>query len=244
MIASLIAASVSLVGIAAISAMGARVHRLSGSVSALASGFLVVAVLFHLFPHALEHNMDAWIWAIGAFAAMAATGVIIQNLFANHPDQPSLTMGYVSIVALSFHSLLDGGVYAASFEEHLFTGIVSVAALMLHEFPEAIIAFLFLRNAGYESLPSAIGAFIAAGLSTVVGAAIGTWAIAAFFATPPLGALYGAAAGALTYVVLFHLIPHAIRTSSRHGTIAASIGVSIGTLVIILEVISGGHAGH
>lgn len=239
--ASLIAALVSLAGISAILIVGARAHRLSAYLSAFATGFLSVTVLFHLFPEAIDDSPDAWIWTFVAFAVMAALGILIQIFFQRRSEYPSLAFGYVSIIALSFHSLVDGGVYAASFHDEVLTGILAVTGLILHEFPEGIIAYLFLRAAGHNSLQSAVGAFLAAGVSTIFGAVVGTVLISDVLDEPPIGALYGASSGALAYVLLVHLIPHAIRTPRRRGYLAASIGVVIATLAVIAETLNHAH---
>ncbi len=232
--ASGVAALISATGIATMMIIGAKAHRLSAYVSAFAVGFLTVAVFFLLLPKAFSASNEAWQYALVGFGVMALAGIGIQLMFAGRLDNAALTFGYASILALGFHSFLDGFVYTASFHKEIVTGVIAVIGLMLHEYPEGIIAFLLLREAGLSSPIAGFGAFLAAGASTVAGAFAGDSALA-LVNMPPLGALYGAAAGALIYVLLVHLIPHAWRTPKGRGYVAASLGVVVGTASVIFE---------
>ncbi|MEM9496166.1 MAG: ZIP family metal transporter [Pseudomonadota bacterium] len=242
-IASGVGAAISAAGILTLMLIGVRAHRLSAYFSAFAVGFLLPAVLFHLLPEAIDHSEDAWQWAAAGFVFMAIAGMGIQLYFMSEPDGDAMTFGYASIVALTMHSLLDGAIYAASFQGEPFTGILSVAGLLLHEFPEGIIAYLLLREAGLKGPTAGIGAFFAAGLSTVAGAIGGYWTIDTLNEPPP-SMLYGAASGAIIYVVLRHLIPHAARTPKQRGYLIAAAGVTVSTAAIILSHFTGGGHHH
>ena len=242
-IASCAAAGMSAAGIFTMVAIGARAHRLSAYFSAFAVGMLSTAVLLHLMPEALADSVNAWQWAAVGFIAMAIAGMGIQLIFMRDPDGDTLAFGYASILALGIHSLMDGAVYAASFHEEAFTGFLSVAGLLLHEFPEGIIAYLLLRETGLSSILSGIAAFATAGLTTIAGAFGGYFAIE-FLTAPSPSLLYGLASGALVYALLRHLIPHAAKTPRRRGYAVASLGVIFATLMVIIEQLSHGHHHH
>ena len=53
--------------------------------------------------------------------------------------------------------------------------------------------------------------------------------------------MLGAAAGALIYVLIVHLGPHAAKTPNKRGYELAALGVMVGTGAIIIEHL-GGHA--
>jgi len=238
MLASLAAAAISASGIAAMMLIGARAHRLSAYVSAFAVGLLTMAVIFHLLPKGVSDPVDALLWTVAGFALMGAGNIVIQLLFARQPDSADLTFGYASILALGVHSLLDGAVYTASFQETAIAGLISVAALLVHEFPEGVIAYLLLQVAGLRRMPAALGAFFTSGVTTVIGT-LGGYAALGVLSDPSPEILYSGAAGVLIYVLLVHLIPHAGRTPKRRGYAAASLGAIIGTTIVILESFAG-----
>jgi len=225
MLASLGAAAISASGIAAMILIGARAHRLSAYVSAFAVGLLTMAVTFHLLPKGVSDPVDALLWTFAGFALMGAGAIVIQLLFAHQPDSADLTFGYASILGLGVHSLLDGAVYTASFQETAVAG-------------QGVIAYLLLQVAGLQRIPAALGAFFTAGVTTVIGT-LGGYAALGVLSNPEPGILYSGAAGVLIYVLLAHLIPHAGRTPKRRGYAAASLGAIVGTAIVILESFAG-----
>jgi len=236
--ASLLAAAISTSGIAVMTVFGGWAKRNSAYFSAFAVGLLTVAVMFHLIPEAMSLSDMALGWVAAGFAIMVVIGMIVQVAFRRRPDGAALTFGYASIIALSAHSLLDGVIYSASFQEDPFTGWLATGGLLFHEFPEGVIAYLLLIEAGLGRFRSMVLAFFAAAVTTVVGT------LGAFFALGlmgglPLPAMLGIAAGALIYVLIVHLGPHAARTPNDRGYEIAALGVVIGTLAIILQQLSG-----
>jgi len=239
--ASGLAAVIALFGVISMAALGARAHQLGAYLSAFAVGILSVAVLFNLLPQALDLSWDAWQWVFIGFSVMVLIGIAVHAGFGGRANSAALTFGYASIIALGAHSLLDGAIYAASFQEETFTGWFSVIGLLLHEYPEGVIAYFLLREAGLGTFSASTWAFLAAGATTVIGA-IGAYAIFGFFLTdPPVAAMLGGAAGALFYVLIVHLGPQAAKTPNKRGYAAAAFGVIIGTLAVIIETSGGGH---
>lgn len=118
---------------------------------------------------------------------------------------------------------------------------MSTGALIFHEFPEGVIAFSLLAGAGVSRLRAAVTAFIAAGLTTVVGAVMANLLLH-LNDDLPISAMLGAAAGALIYVLIVHLGPHAAQAPNRRGYEFAALGVIIGTAAIIIQLLGGGHA--
>ncbi len=238
--ASTAAAAVSTAGIAAVAMFGAVAERNAGYISAFAVGLLSVAVALHLIPETLNYSIGSIGWVFGGFAAMVLIGIVVQILFDRSPEGAALTFGYASIIGLAAHSFLDGVIYAAAFKDDPFTGWIATGGLMTHEFPEGIIAFFLLAQAGLSRVNAIALAFVAASLTTIAGTFV---ADAAIWVTdgPPMAAMLGAAAGALIYVLIFHLGPHAFRAPKKRGYIYAQFGVAVGVAAIILNNISGSH---
>lgn len=238
--ASIAAAAISTAGIAAAAMFGAVMERNAGYFSAFAVGLLSVAVALHLIPETLDYSFGSIGWVFGGFAAMVLIGIVIQLLFNRGPEGAALTFGYASIIGLAAHSFLDGVIYAVAFKDDLFTGWIAAGGLLTHEFPEGVIAFFLLAQAGLSRVNSVIVAFIAASLTTIGGTLL---ANAAVWMTdgPPMAAMLGTAAGALIYVLIVHLGPHAFRAPKKRGYLFAQLGVAVGVAAIVFNNIAGGH---
>jgi zinc transporter ZupT len=179
-------------------------------------------------------------WVAVGFAAMVLIGIGVQVAVSRRPDGAALTFGYASIIALAAHSLMDGVIYAASFQETLFTGWLSTGGLLFHEFPEGVIAFLLLTEAGLGRTRASVLAFLAAAVTTVAGT-LGSYFLLGLTGGLPLAAMLGGAAGGLIYVLIVHLGPHAARTPNRRGYEIAAFGVTVGTIAIVFQQLSGVH---
>lgn len=240
LVASFIAAGISTLGLISMAAVGDWGRRNSPYFSAFAVGLLTVAVLFHLIPEAIGEAADSWKWVLGGFAALTLLAVILSNFAKRGGDGDTIALGYASTIAVGSHSFMDGFVYEATFRDfglfhdNVFTGAITTAGLMLHEYPEGVIAFFLLREAGLTELRAGILAFIVASLTTVAGA-IGGGVVFDFFPFLTPSIVLGLTAGGLIYLLVFHLGPHARLTPRRRGYAVAGIGVVIGLAAIILH---------
>ncbi len=232
--ASLLAAAVSTAGLLSMALIGDWGRRNGSYFSAFAVGVLVVAVLFHLVPEAIASKTNAAVWIGVGFAVMTAIGVGSAAIVSNRRSGPGLALGYVSIVALGFHSFMDGVIYQLSFHVEPFTGWLSTLGLLLHEFPEGVIGFFLLRNAGLSVRSSVTIAFFAASLTTILGTLTTAYFVESAMDVP-LGPLLGATAGGLIYVIVAHLGPHAAQAPQRRGYAVASLGVVVGIAAVIFH---------
>ena len=232
--ASLTAAVISTLGIAAVAWFGAAAERHAGYFSAFAVGLLSVAVAFHLIPETISYKPAAIGWVFGGFATMVLIGIAVQAAVGQRADGAALTFGYASIIGLATHSFLDGIIYAAAFQENAFTGWIATAGLLLHEFPEGIIAFFLLAQAGLSRINAIALAFVAAACTTLAGTIAADLAIG-LTSGPSMAAMLGAAAGALIYVLIVHLGPHASRAPKKRGYLFAQLGVAVGVAAIIMN---------
>lgn len=233
-VASLAAAAVSTLGLLSMAALGDWGKRNSAYFSSFALGVLLVAVIFHLIPEAQFYSQNAWRAVLGGFAIMLALGYGLRLLSQNGRNGHGAAIGYASIVALGFHSFVDGLIYEATFHTEVFTGALATIGLLLHEFPEGVIAYFLARDAGLDKTRSSVWAFISASLTTVMGAVIASGYIENV-AAMPLGSLLGLTAGGLIYIMVFHLGPHSALTPHRRGYAMASIGVIVALAAIMLR---------
>lgn len=240
LIASLIAAAISTLGVIIMALFGDWARRHTGYISAFAVGLLTVGVMFHLIPEALSLSSLALSWVAGGFMAMVLIGIAVQFAVSRQPEGAALTFGYASIIALAVHSFLDGIVYAASFQEEPFTGWLATSGLMFHEFPEGVIAYALLAQAKLPRNRAMALSIAAASGTTVAGALIGGF-LFSLAKELPIAAMLGGSAGALIYVLIVHLGPHAAASPNKRGYDVAMLGVIIGTAAIIFQKLSGIH---
>lgn len=234
LLAALIAACVSTAGLLSMAALGDWGRRHSPYFSAFAIGVLLVAVMFHLTPEALSYSLDAWIWILVGLGVMAVIGLSLRTFANRRVEGENLAFGYASIIALGTHSLLDGVIYETSFHDGAFTGWLATFGLLLHEFPEGVIAFFLLREAGMGALRAGVWAFVTASLTTIVGA-LGAAYFIDLIPKLPYPSLLGATAGALIYIMAFHLGPHAFLTPMKRGYAMASLGIIVGIGAVVLR---------
>ncbi len=233
-LASLIAASVSTVGLLSMAALGDWGKKNSAYFSAFAIGVLLVAVLLHLVPEALSYSIGAWRWVLGGFFSMLILGFGLRLLSQNSRNGHGVAIGYASVIALGFHSFVDGLIYEATYSAELFTGSIATAGLLLHEFPEGVIAYFLARDAGLDRIRSVVWAFIAASLTTVAGAVVASGFVNGEDMIP-IGELLGLAAGGLAYIMAFHLGPHASLTPHKRGYLVASVGIIVALAAVVFR---------
>lgn len=238
--AATIAAGMSTIGLLSMAVLGDWGRRNSPYFSAFAVGFLLVAVFFHLVPEAMEESDHALRWMGGGFFAMGAIGLALRASTKRSEAGKDLAFGFASILALGTHSLIDGVIYESTFQETVFTGGIATFGLLLHEFPEGVIAFFLLREAGMDRYAAGFWAFVAASLTTIIGAIVATFYYQNV-ADIPIGVLLGLTAGGLLYILVFHLGPHARFTPKRRGYYVAALGVAIALAAIILRSAAGLH---
>lgn len=240
LMASLAAAAMSTLGVFAMASFSDWARRNVGYCSAFAVGLLSVGVMFHLIPEAISLSKFALSWVAGGFMAMVLIGIAVQFAVSQRAEGAALTFGYASIIVLASHSFLDGVVYAASFQEAAFTGWLATSGLMFHEFPEGVIAYALLAQAKLPKNRAIALALIAAAATTVAGTLVGGFMFS-IAKSLPIAAMLGGSAGALIYVLIVHLGPHAAASPDKRGYDFAMLGVMLGAGAIIFQKLSGVH---
>lgn len=240
-VASLIAAALSTLGLASVVFVGDWGRRQSPNFSAFALGFLLIAIFLHLIPDAFELSaelpsgapMDALIWIAGGFFGVAFISLSFSQMSRKRVNGRDIAIGYASILALGSHSFIDGLAYESTFRQDAITGFIATFGLLLHEIPEAVIAYFLARETGMPKLVAAFWAFLAASVTTVAGAAIMA------FVWPGrdinLAAMIGLAAGGLLYVTIFHLGWHARLAAPGRGYFYTGLGVAISLTAVVLK---------
>ena len=226
---SMIAAFVTTVGLIAVAARSDWSMRYAGLMSLVAGGMLVTLVILHLAPEAMEASPRAPAFLLAGFFGGLVLTTILRGVFGEHEIVSKLS-GSLPVIAIALHSFIDGIVYSVTFSFNIETGIFATAALILHEFPEGVIAFALLRGAGISNRQAFIFAFLAAALTTPLGVAVSapfTYALGA----GEIGELFAISAGLLLFVATGPLLSNIDKERPARGLIALAAGAAIAIFI-------------
>lgn len=232
-----VAAGVSTLGLLSMVFLGDWARRNSPSFSAFAFGFLVIAIFFHLFPESFAETSYAWLWVIAGFLGVSFISLSVSVLARRRIDGRDIGIGYASIIALAAHSFIDGLAYETTFRLDFLTGAIATFALLLHKFPDGVIAYFLAREAGAGRYMAGVWAFLAASLTTILGALLVAFALPVGLLD--IGALIGLAAGGLLYICVFHLGWHARQAERGRGYSAMMFGVAVSLAAVVLASAAG-----
>jgi zinc transporter ZupT len=200
---------------------------------------MLISVSFlHLIPEAFEMNAMSPVFLLVGFLGLYLSNRLL-SVYACHEhgvDCPDRAEGITPALGIGFHSLVDGIIYAVTFNVSIFTGVLAAIGMVLHEFPEGVITYLLLQRAGFDKKKAAMYALLAAGFATPFGTLI-SYPFLSRIGQPALGALLAASAGALIYVGASHLLP-AIEGEKKKYTL---ISLAAGVLTAVGIVLVGHH---
>lgn len=241
--AAVFAAVIATCGLLSMAAAGDWGKRHAPDFSAFAVGYLAVIVLFHLAPDALHESANAWSWILAGFVGLGFVSLAL--LFASNTriSRRHLAIGFASIIALGTHSFFDGVLYEAIFHDMSWDrAAIAIPGLLLHKFPDGVIAYFLLKESGFDRPRAILFAFFASALTTVGGAYLASRTLSASLgASLDPGPLIGLATGALAYIVVAELMPHAAHVRERKGYLYAAIGIAVALTAVVLRQATGGH---
>ncbi|MEO0883365.1 MAG: ZIP family metal transporter [Pseudomonadota bacterium] len=191
-----------------------------------AGGMLLTLVLVHIAPEAFERSSRApLLIAIGFFGGLSISVIVRQLAAGPRSDSKATSADAVApILAIAIHSFLDGIVYALTFAASFEAGMFAALALILHEFPEGVIAFAILRRCGVSNRNAFVFAFLAAAATTPLGV-ISSAPFVYGFAPDIVGELFAVSAGLLLFVALGPLLAPLRSQPPARGATALMLGV-------------------
>ena len=139
---------------------------------------------------------------------------------------PEARIGWMALLGIGFHSLIDGCIYSISFTVSVSTGFLAAVGMVLHEFPEGIVTYLLLLRGGFAPRKALLAAFVAAALTTPAGMLM-SYPFVSQIGGVPLGNLLAFSAGALIYVGASHLLPEMERDRKKYSLLAFIGGVVV-----------------
>jgi zinc transporter ZupT len=197
-----------------------------------AAGILAVVSIVHITPRSFEMSRLAPLFLLAGFLALHLSNRFLHRRLHHRGEDWRYAQGLILMLGIGFHSFVDGIIYSVTFEVGVFTGLMTAIGTVLHEFPEGIIAYILLQQAGYSRRKCILYAFLAAGLSTPLGALV-SYPFIAGIGDRALGILLALSAGALIYVWAGHLIPTVEEQDRRYTTVALFGGLLLGIGIII-----------
>jgi len=198
-----------------------------------AAGVLITASFLHIIPKSFEMSVQASIWLLAGFFGLHLFNRFLTAFVCEKdPDKRDYLIGLVPLVAIGFHSFIDGFIYSIAFSVSIFTGYMATMGMVLHEFPEGIIMYLLLARAGFADRKAMLLAFIAAAGTTPLGMLV-SYPLISRVDAQSLGALLALSAGALIYVGATHLLPQAEREHRKFSLVALAGGVLVALIIVM-----------
>ena len=234
----LTAAFVTTLGLLAVSTRGDWSARYSGLFALAAGGMLVSLTLLHIAPEAFALSPQAGRFLMGGFFGGLLLHFGVNAMFPERADR-GRAAAITPLAAVAVHSFLDGMIYSVTFAASFSSGVYAASALMLHEFPEGVIAFAILRRHSFSNRGAFFWAFLASALTTPLGVILATPFM--YGLTPELiGAMFAVSAGLLLYVSTGPLMEPLGEEPPVRSLMALGVGVLLAVLMALMPL--HGHA--
>ena len=137
--------------------------------------------------------------------------------------------GWMILFGDGFHNLLDGILIAAAFMTDVQLGIVTAAAVIVHEIPQEVGDLAILLHGGM-SRARALWLNLAASLTSVIGGVVAYFALGTVEAVLPYA--LALAAASLIYIAVADLIPGLHKRVDAESGIQQFALISLGVLLI------------
>lgn len=231
MVSSLTACGVTSLGIYVISHYERWSRKNAVYFMSFAAGVLLTVSFQHLVPRSLGMNSQAPLFLLISFFLLFFLNYFLDRWFDQQLQGINISLGVVPVLGIALHSLIDGVIYTITFNVSSFTGLLSALGMILHEFPEGIITLVLLENGGFSRGQAMLYAFLAAAVSTPLGALI-SFPFLDNIQKTSLGALLSLSAGALIYVGATHLLPEVEQRKRRYSLFPLLAGILVGIVII------------
>ncbi|MEL6568943.1 MAG: ZIP family metal transporter [Pseudomonadota bacterium] len=235
----LLAAFVTSIGLVVVALRADWSARNADLFALAAGGMLVTLTLLHIAPEAFERSGQAPTFILLGFLGGLALSQIMRLVAGESGSPASPVLAITPLLAIAAHSFIDGVIYAVTFASSFESGFFAAIALIMHEFPEGVIAFALLRSAGISNRASFFWAFMAAAFTTPFGVLVsGPFMYSVGEAL--LGQLFALSAGLLLFVATGPLLAPARDEPPGRTLGAIGAGVALAVAIALAPI----HAGH
>ncbi len=231
----LIAAFVTTIGLLAVALRGDWSLRYANLFGLAAAGMLSAMAFLHIVPEAFALSDRAPVWLTVGFFGGLVLHYAIRTIFPDKEDSTLPSEAITPILAIACHSFIDGVVYAVTFAASFSAGVFTAIGLILHEFPEGVIAFAILRRHGVSKRSAFMWAFLAAAATTPFGVLVsGPFMFG--LDEEALGGLFALSAGLLLFVATGPLMAPLKDVAPVRGLLSLTAGVLIAILLLIAPI--------
>lgn len=196
-----------------------------------AAGILISVSFLHILPRAMGMTEQGPTFYLAGFLAIYLTNRFLHLYVQDEDERADPVQGLIPMLGIGLHSLVDGMIFAITFNVSMFTGAVAALGMVMHEIPEGVITYIMLDRGGYKRSRARVYAFLAAGLTTPAAALL-THPFIRAISREALGGLLALSGGALTYVGASHLLPRVQRGGGRFTLATLFAGIATGALII------------
>ena len=246
----LIAAFVTTLGLLAVALRSDWSLRYADLFGLTAAGLLTAIAFLHIVPEAFALSPAAPAWLATGFFGGLLVHYSIKAVFPEREPSQLPSEAITPIIAIANHTFIDSDVYAVTFAASFSSGVFTAIGLILHEFPEGVIAFAILRRHGVSNRWCFIWAFLAAAATTPLGVVV-SGPIMFGLGEVVLGSLFALSAGLLLFVATGPLMAPLKEVKPSQGIAALSFGVAIAIALMLLplpghdhEHLGDGHDHH
>lgn len=234
MLAAVIACAVTTIGIYMINKFADWGKKNVIYFISFAAGVLISVSFIHIIPKSFEMCEYAPIFLLVGFLSLHLFNRFMHIFVCDRKSCDKRSFGIIPALGIGLHSFIDGIIYSVTFSVSIFTGIVAVIGMVLHEFPEGIVTFILLMKAGFKRKKSSLYAFLAAAITTPLGALV-SWPFISRLNPPVLGILLSLSAGALVYVGATHLLPETEKESKRYSLLTLAAGITVAVIIVLTK---------
>lgn len=232
LLASTLACVVTSIGIWVISRHERVGREYSAYFMCFAAGVLISVSFLHIVPKSLAMNANAPYLLLGGFLFTHLSNRFLNGFVCHHTNHTDYALGLIPMLGIGLHSLIDGVIFAVTFNVSILTGVLAATGMVLHEFPEGIVTFVMLDRAGFDRRRSALYAFLAAAISTPVGTLLALPFVSRI-SSSALGGMLAFSAGVLIYVGATHLLPAVEKENRRFSLLAMLAGILVALAIIL-----------
>jgi zinc and cadmium transporter len=206
-------------------------HR--AMLTAFAAGILLSIAFLHLIPDAFEEGAgQATAGLFAGFLAFYLVGRILAWATSGS-NGTQYRLGLVAVIAIGFHSFIDGVILSIGFSVNTATGFFIAPGMILHEFVEGIVVYNLLLFGGLSRQRALLLAIFAAALTNPLGVLV-SWPLIAQLEPAVAAMLIGGAAGSLIYVGAAHLLPQAEKDQGAQSA-GFLAGAALGVVIALLK---------
>ena len=237
----LIAAFVTSIGLIIVAQRSYWSERNASLFALAAGGMLLTLTLTHIAPEAIERSPDALWLILGGFLGGLTLNFVVNTVFGDETTGLSRASVATPLIAIAIHSFLDGVIYSVTFAASFEAGVFAALSLILHEFPEGVIAFTILKRYGFSNRQSFFFAFLAAAATTPLGV-IASGPFVFSLGGEMVGNMFAVSAGLLLFVATGPLMAPIRKQPPLRSLAALAAGVSIALLITLSPL--NAHDGH